>query len=160
MEKIKEIVTCVCLAAIAVSLMDTISHGKKLKKQLHLLFSGLIIVTILSAIVNSDISLDLPVYSELSDVIEKSEVIDVIDSISEREIEAELSLTLSDYLLSKGIIADKISVDVNIIDTDCIEISKTEVVLHDQTTINEVENAVKSLFGEIKVQIKIDGERI
>ena len=157
MEKIKEIVTCVCLA---VSLMDTISHGKKLKKQLHLLFSGLIIVTILSAIVNSDISLDLPVYSELSDVIEKSEVIDVIDSISEREIEAELSLTLSDYLLSKGIIADKISVDVNIIDTDCIEISKTEVVLHDQTSINEVENAVKSLFGEIKVQIKIDGERI
>ena len=36
------------------------------------MFSGLIIVTILSAIVNSDISLDLPVYSEISDVIEES----------------------------------------------------------------------------------------
>ncbi len=158
MEKIKEIVTCVCLAAIAVSLMDTISHGKKLKKQLHLLFSGLIIVTILSAIVNSDISLDLPVYSELSDVIEKSDVIDVIDNISEREIESELALTLGNYLYSVGVVADKISVYVNITDNNSIEISKTEVVLHDRSYAEKTENAVKNLFGDIKIQINTVGE--
>lgn len=158
MDKIKEIVTCVCLAAIAVSLMDTISHGKKLKRQLHLLFSGLIIVTILSAIVNSDISLDLPVYSEISDVIEESDVIEVINHISKREIESELSQTLSEYLLSSGIIADKISVDVNIIDNDSIEISKAEVVLHDHAYISDTQKAVKSLFGDVKIQIKTVGE--
>ena len=57
-----------------------------------------------------------------------------------------------------GIIADKISVDVNIIDNDSIEISKAEVVLDDHAYISDTQKAVKSLFGDVKIQIKTVGE--
>lgn len=158
MDKIKDIVSCVCLAAIAVSLMDTISHGRKLRNQLRLLFSGLIIITVLSAIVNSDFSFEIPTFAGFEDIDEIEALNSLSDDMEEREIERSLSKTLNSYLLSEGIIADKILFDVNITDETSIEISKTEVVLPDNMNVQEVKNTVYSLFGDIRCEIEVAGE--
>lgn len=148
MEKIKNIVLCICLLAVAISVLDVISPGKRLKKQLSFLFSLVFIIAIFTPFVNGEISFEIPSVSELEEIEAYEEISDTVNELAEREITYSLTTVLSDALIQNGISADKIYFDINIEDNDSISISSAEIHIKDIYSEEKTRDIAISLFGE------------
>lgn len=157
MEKIKNIVLCLCLVGIAISVLDLIAPGEKLKKQLRLLFSGVFILVMLSPFVNGNINIDIPAWSDFENSAETEQLTELVDGILKSEIEGEIRASLAEALSLSGIVANEILVSVNIEDNSCISITNVQILLSDESKLEEAKAVLTELIppDECEIQISI-----
>lgn len=148
MEFMKKIVLSACFLSIVITIADSIKPGDKFSSQLKMIFSLVFITGIFSAGLKCVVNIDFPVMAEyeyneidrnLEDAVEEAVIYETKSKINE-EIEGLLN--------EKNISFDKISVDINIEEDNCININKIDYI---GNSFEKAKAAIIENLGNVEV---------
>ncbi len=124
MELLKKLVLSACFLSIVISLADSIKPGESFTRQLKLIFSLIFISGIFVSVANSDFELDIPVAADVQELENYESMSDTMDKAVIYSAENTAKETICSILTSHGISYKKITVSVNIIEDDSININE------------------------------------
>lgn len=157
MSAMRILVASACFMSVGICIAQTLLPERKFDRQMRIIFSLLFIAAIASPIMSGRLNFD---FSELSDSVTAFADVYDIEEDMRREIGKNIADGLAEELSARGIPAEKICVDVNIEDENCISITNIGFIpLYDKDA-EEISATIKFLLGEdiAVAEVKTDEE--
>lgn len=143
-----------CFLGIIFSALGTIVSGEKFSRQINILFSLIMVLTVAAPFADFDLDLDIP---EISDTFEQNSSEIYSRNLTET-VQSELCGEIGSLLEENGIIPVKISADVNNFADGSISISKVSVSLSDSKDIKRAERLLGEALGDdIRTEVYAEG---
>lgn len=157
METIKTLSMTVCFVGIAITMLDLITPGEKLKKQVKLIYSLVILIIVATPIIRGDVRLELPVIESIESTPEFLAAEQTFQESLEAYFADNIKLAINQKLKVRNINAEEILVSVNKDEEGCISISEVNIVLavQDKDMYDTCIEIVRNELGDIPVKIKI-----
>ena len=155
MDTLSKIVLIACILAIAISILNTLYPSKKFEKQVHLIFSLIFLIGVLTPIVTGSVQLSIPTANTFDNNQSYQDMQNNINATYKTTIESNISKSLSNRLVQNKINVKEISTKVNIAEDNSISISEVNIACNSLDNNEEILNLVKSEVGqEVNVVIK------
>lgn len=156
METVKSLTMTICFVGIAITMLDIITPGEKLKKQMRVVYSLVILLTVATPIVRGDIKLDFSDITAIESTQAYIEVEEAYQKSLENQFVENIRLAIEQKLLVKNINAEEILISINKEDNNCISISEVNIVLavQDINKSSEAISIVQNELGNLPVNIK------
>lgn len=133
-----------CFLGIIFSALGALIPGEKFSKQLNVIFSLIMVLTVAAPFASGNIEFELPELSEEYDI----DTDEVYRRNLTEAVQSNLCGEIGELLEKNGIIPVKISADVNNFADGSISISKVSVSLSDPKDIKEAKKLLEEAFGE------------
>lgn len=156
METVKSLTMTICFVGIAITMLDIITPGEKLKKQMRVVYSLVILLTVATPIMRGDIKLDFSDITAIESTQAYIEVEEAYQKSLENQFVENIRLAIEQKLLVKNINAEEILISINKEDNNCISISEVNIVLavQDINKSSEAISIVQNELGNLPVNIK------
>ena len=143
-----------CFLGIIFSALETLIPGERFSKQINVIFSLIMVLTVAAPFVSGDIEFELPELSEEYDI----DTDEVYRRNLTEAVQSNLCSEVGELLEKNGIITVKISADVNNFADGSISISKVSVSLSDPKDIKGAKKLLEEAFGEdTETEVYIEG---
>lgn len=148
MEALRKIVIIACLLAIAIAIVDMLYPSKKFDKQVHLIFSLIFLIGIITPFLSGSVNFNL---SDISTVEQSQNYVEIQDNVNKQyvsTIESNISCSLSTLLNQNQINIKEISTKVNIAEDNSISISKVNIACNNINDNQKILNLIQSEVGQ------------
>lgn len=155
MSTLKAITFIACFLGIAISMLDIITPSEKLRKQIRFIFSLVFIIAITSSILNSEIDFDIPSSKDIEQSEQYQSVMKTYTQSLANNFKTNIEKNLQEKLKINNIGAEKVSLNVDIDENDCISIIGADVVLtkSEKDEYSKVISVIQNEIGSTKVNI-------
>ena len=149
-----QILSTICIAAIAAAMFKILVPENKFSKQISLLTAGVFLLVGISAFSGAELDLDISDFEEQAD----SKMNDFSDEVNERlkdEICENMEEKVRDLLMQSEIYPEQIHVIVNISGLYGIDITEIRIVLKEDESEENIKTAEYLVKSELSENIKI-----
>ena len=155
MDAVRKIVLISCFLAIALSILDMLYPNKKFEKQVHLIFSLVFIIGIITPFLTGGIAFAIPDIERMETSQTYSTIQNTVQNEYKSEIEANVNRSLFALLQKNQTNAKEISTKINIADDNSISIIEVEVMSDDSGEDQKIRTLIQGEIGqEVNVVIK------
>lgn len=162
METFRNITFIACLISIVISMFDIITLEGKFKKQVRLIFALVFVISVINPILHGKIDLSINENIKIEETEEYVMANNIFyDSLAENYSD-NIENILKEKLLINEIKPEKIYVNVNINQDNCIDINEVRIVLaleHKNKT-DKVTEIIKNEIGNYPVKITFTEEAL
>ena len=159
MESFHMISVTACFLGIVITIFSRLYPSEKFEKQMKTLFSLVFLISVLTSVLNGNLS-----FPDISETVVASnsyytEIYDNSDDYFIRSVENNISMRLKAELNSRNIFPDKIQTSVNISDDNSISISEVNVTVTGSDDTENTKSYIYSCIGDkVKINIKLKEE--
>lgn len=156
MELIKSVTAAFCFVGIAATVFDYISPSGSFRLNIKQILALILIVSMLTPFIGSDLELRLPELSEITDLKEYNELNESV----KKSYENVLKKTLENKVLEKLQTVDenikKVVIQADVYEYNSLEVEKTKIYIAAKEISEEkrqkIEEELKNNIGESKVE--------
>ncbi len=156
MELIKSVTAAFCFVGIAATVFDYISPSESFRLNIKQILALILIVSMLTPFIGSDLELRLPELSEITDLKEYNELNESVN----KSYENVLKKTLENKVLEKLQTVDenikKVVIQADVYEYNSLEVEKTKIYIAAKEISEEkrqkIEEELKNNIGESKVE--------
>lgn len=147
MDMLKKITLIGCLLGIAFSLVDIAAPGEKMKKQLKVVTSVVMLISIITPFLKEGLVISVSAKPEPDKISETQDMQEQIDSLYIADIERKLENSAASALKEKNILPDNLCIVTKIDEYNFLKVDKVKIKVNEneKTAASEVLNY---LFGE------------
>ena len=148
METLRNIVIIATFLGIAISMLDIISSGEKLKKQMRFIFSLVFMIAIISSILNSKVEFNIPTVKDIEESEEYLAVSKTYTQFLADSFKTNIEKNIKLKLEVNKINAKQVSLIVDISDEDEISVNGADLILS-SSEYSKKEQAIAVVQNEI-----------
>ncbi len=152
MNSIEKIALTICVLSVAITLLDSLAPNGKFKKQIRLILGLVFVLSIIKPLREADFS-DYDFF-ELINTKEYIEANALFNEHLSTNLEKSIEKKLEIRLNQEEIYTEKIEILINIIEDNCIDISRVYVLLEEKFK-SEEENIDEIILNETDCEIRI-----
>lgn len=136
----QKIVITACFIGVAITISEAIAPSEKYLKQIRLIFSAIFLLGVITPIASEGFTLDIFSNAPLESSTTYMAVNGRIDDYMKKSVEFNIENSLREILIQNNIETKKISVTVNIIEDNSIDISEVSIDCNNYEMAEEIVN--------------------
>ncbi len=156
MELIKSVTAAFCFVGLAATIFDYISPSESLRLNIKQIIALILIISMLTPFLGSDLELRIPKLNEITDLKEYNELNESVNKSYARVLKKTLEKKVLEKLQSVDENIKKVVIQADVDEYNSIEVEKTEIYIKAQEISKEkkekIEEELKNNIGESKVE--------